>query len=182
MPPSTEGRGFQGKFQVRALGEIAVRCREMDAMERFYSDVIGLEKLADRDGGITFFRIAEGFGGHTSVLALFEAGTAVRSGLHPGLEPDASLETGARSSLHHLALTVGWEEQSAVISWYQRLGQPHRIEDFDWIGWRGVFTQDPEGNTVELVAARPGGPLRYGRRTQQSDNLASGVGTVVPNE
>ncbi len=129
-----EARGFK----VRALGEIAIRCRNLDAMTAFYRDVIGLEPLADR-GGIRFFRIAEGHAGHTCVLALFAA--------------DGAGEAGAGSSLHHLALTVGAEEQEAAIAWFDRIGQPFRTEDFDWIGWRGVFTCDPEGNTVELVAA-----------------------------
>ncbi|MEM8989199.1 MAG: VOC family protein [Pseudomonadota bacterium] len=141
-------------FQVRALGEIAIRCRDMDAMERFYRDVIGLELMAARDGGVTFFRIADGHAGHTAVLALFAADAAVRPGLHPtGTVPEA----GAASSLHHLALSLGWEEQDAAIAWYQRIDQPYRIEHFDWVGWRGVFTADPDGNTVELVAAVPEG-------------------------
>ncbi len=131
-------------FQVRALGEIAIRCRDRAAMAKFYSDVIGLEKLADRGQRITFFRIAPGHAGHTAVLALFQA------------EPGEAAGTGAASSLHHLALTLGWEEQDHAIAWYEELGQPYRIENFDWIGWRGIFTEDPEGNTVELVAAMPG--------------------------
>ncbi|MEM6678328.1 MAG: VOC family protein [Pseudomonadota bacterium] len=147
-PTTTEGRGFR----VRALGEIAIRCADMAAMERFYGEVIGLELLSARDGGITFFRIAEGYGGHTAVLALFGPG-AGRPDLHQ--VTDAAPETGARSSLHHLALSLGWDEQTAAMAWYDRIGQPYRVEHFDWIGWRGVFTEDPEGNTVELVAADP---------------------------
>lgn len=139
-------------FRVRALGEIAIRCRDIDAMERFYADVIGLELLSHRDGGITFFKIADGYAGHTSVLALFDTGAG-----NPDLQPvgDAPPETGARSSLHHIALSVGWEEQARAIGWYDQIGQPYRLQTFDWIGWRGVFTEDPDGNTVELVAAVP---------------------------
>lgn len=142
-------------FKVRALGEIAIRCADMDAMERFYSDVIGLECFARRDQGITFFRIAEGHAGHTAVLALFGPGTG-RPEIH-GVTPEAP-ETGARSSLHHIALSLGWEEQEAVMAWYDSIGQPYNVQHFDWTGWRGVFTEDPEGNTVELVAANPQGP------------------------
>ena len=130
-------------FRVRALGEIAIRCADKPAMERFYSDVIGLEKLADRSERITFFGIAPGHGGHTAVLALFDAAV------------DGSAAPARPSSLHHLALTLDWAEQDAAVAWYDRIGQPYRIEHFDWIGWRGIFTEDPEGNTVELVAARP---------------------------
>ncbi|GMG81163.1 hypothetical protein LNKW23_03750 [Paralimibaculum aggregatum] len=138
--------GDERGFRVRALGEIAIRCRDLAAMERFYGEVIGLELLSRRPGGITFFRIAEGHAGHTAVLALF---AAAADGPAPA--------TGGGSSLHHIALSLGWQEQEAAIAWYARIGQPCRIEHFDWIGWRGVFTEDPEGNTVELVAARPEG-------------------------
>ena len=139
-------------FAVRALGEIAIRCRDMDAMETFYRDIIGLPILAKRDGGITFFRIADGFAGHTSVLALF-ASDARGAGLPP--TPDGRVESGAHASLHHLALSVPWEEQDAVMAWYTAQGIAFTVQHFDWIGWRGVFTTDPDGNTVELVAARP---------------------------
>ena len=141
-------------FTVRALGEIAIRCRDMDAMEAFYADVIGLERLARRESGIVFFRIAEGYGGHTAVLALFDK-DAGRPGTHPrGDDP----ETGVRSSLHHIALTVSHAEQEEAMRWYDSLKQPYNVQDFDWIGWRGVFTTDPDGNTVELVAATGKGP------------------------
>ncbi len=80
-------------FTVRGLGEIAIRCIDLDAMVTFYRDVIGLEPLNDPDNGrIVFFRIAEGFGGHTAVLALFRhdikgAGQTRASSLPPLYRP-----------------------------------------------------------------------------------------------
>ncbi|KUJ78915.1 VOC family protein [Ruegeria profundi] len=141
-------------FHPRALGEIAIRCADMGAMVEFYETVVGLKRLTgDHNSAITFFRIAEGFGGHTQVLALFHHTAAPRPGLHPtGAERP---ETGAGSSLHHIALSLPFTEQEAVMRWYEKLGQPYRVEQFDWIGWRGIFTEDPEGNTVELVAYDP---------------------------
>ena len=128
-------------FTVKALGEVAIRCRDISAMVEFYRDVIGLEVL---EGGhresIVFFKLADGYAGHTCVLALFTG--------EAGFEPPPK----GTSSLHHLALTVDFSEQDAAIAWYESLGLTCRIEHFDWIGWRGVFTEDPEGNTVELVA------------------------------
>ena len=136
-------------FAVRALGEIAIRCADIGRMEAFYRDVIGLEILSGgHREGITFFTLGESYGGHTAVLALFAHDAAQRA-VHPA---DGPPEAGARSSLHHLALAVDAAEQQAAIDWFERLGLECRVEDFDWIGWRGVFTKDPEGNTVELVA------------------------------
>ncbi|WP_170349709.1 VOC family protein [Ruegeria atlantica] len=141
-------------FQPRALGEIAIRCADMGAMMAFYEDVIGLERLSgDHNSAITFFRIAEGFGGHTQVLALFDHAAAPRPGLRPtGADKPT---TGAGSSLHHIALSLPFAEQEAVMRWYDKISQPYRVEQFGWIGWRGIFTEDPEGNTVELVAYDP---------------------------
>ena len=137
-------------FQVRALGEIAIRCADLDAMTAFYRDVIGLNVLDSfADDGIVFFRLGESYGGHTAVLALFHY-SAGRTELHPRGERGPA--TGAHSSLHHVALTVDYAEQEAAMRWYDRHDVPYRVQIFDWVGWRGIFAQDPEGNTVELVA------------------------------
>ncbi len=134
-------------FRPRALGEIAIRCKDYEAMVAFYEKVLGLEVLPNgrRPGPpqrITFFHLGESFGGHTAVLALFED-TAFTSN-------DAD-----RSALHHIALSLPWEEQEAAKAWLEAQGLPAQFQDFDWVGWRGLFTRDPDGNTVELVAALP---------------------------
>ena len=59
-------------FKIRQLGEIAIRCSDMDAMFGFYRDIVGLDVLSDnRDAGIAFFRICAGFGGHTRFWPCF---------------------------------------------------------------------------------------------------------------
>jgi len=137
-------------FTPRAIGEVAIRCADPARMAAFYENVIGLTRLGGEDGGpIIFLKVAQGFGGHTAILALFRHDTA-RPGVHHG--SPVPPETGARSSLHHLALSLPYAEQVAVMAWYDQIGQPYTVEHFDWVGWRGVFTTDPEGNTVELVA------------------------------
>jgi len=146
MPPEQQ-------FQVRALGEIAIRCIDQPAMVAFYRDVIGLEPMNDVEAeAIAFFRIAEGFGGHTSVLALFRHDIEA-AGNTPGSQTPP--KTGAASSLHHIALSLPWDEQDAVMAWYDQLGRDYTVQFFDWVGWRGIFTRDPDGNTVELVAKDP---------------------------
>ncbi len=143
----------QRNFTIRALGEIAIRCVDLDAMVAFYRDVIGLDLLNDPDNPrVVFFRIAEGFGGHTAVLALFRHDVEGAGRTKSSVKPPA---TGPGSSLHHLAFTLPWDEQDAVIAWYEKLGRDYTVELFDWVGWRGVFTHDPDGNTVELVAKDP---------------------------
>ncbi|RMH47692.1 MAG: VOC family protein [Alphaproteobacteria bacterium] len=140
-------------FTVRAIGEIAIRCIDHGAMVAFYRDVIGLEPMRDaKDAPIVFFRIADGFQGHTAILALFRHDIEGAGRTRAGDRPPA---TGPGSSLHHIALSLPWREQEAVIAWYEKLGLEYHVETFDWVGWRGVFTFDPDGNTVELVAKDP---------------------------
>lgn len=141
----------QNPAQIYALGEIAIRCNDIAPMRSFYRDIVGLSILRDFSdtSGIVFFRIAEGHGGHTSILALFGENTGQPPDLSTTADPP---ETGARSSLHHIALTVNRDAQDALRTFLDSKGIPHRTQDFPWIGWRGVFITDPEGNTVEFVA------------------------------
>ena len=134
------GRGCR----VRALGEIAIRCRDVEAMARFYGDVVGLERLdGNHRDDLVFFRIADGYAGHTAILALFPA------------EQGGDVGTGPVSSLHHIALTVARRDQDVITSYFDEIGQAYWIEEFAWVKWRGVFTRDPDGNTVEFVAHDP---------------------------
>lgn len=141
-------------FTVRALGEVAIRCADLEAMVAFYEDILGLERLrGNASEDIVFFRFGESFGGHTQVLALFRAVADAMAEPRPG--PVHAPETGARSSLHHLALSLPFAEQEAAMRWYDARQISYTVQHFDWVGWRGVFAKDPEGNTVELVAFDP---------------------------
>jgi hypothetical protein len=51
---------------VRGLGEIALRVNNLDAMQKFYEEIIGLP-LMTRVPNCAFFKIADGYGGHTQV-------------------------------------------------------------------------------------------------------------------
>ena len=68
------------------------------------------------------------------------------------LHPRRVRQGGATASLHLLALTVGRAEQDGAVAWYEKNGIDYKIQEFAWIGWRGVFTADRDGNAVELVA------------------------------
>jgi catechol 2,3-dioxygenase-like lactoylglutathione lyase family enzyme len=137
-------------FKVQGLGEIAIRCVDFEAMFAFYRDIICLEvmSLAERPG-IAFFRISAGVAGHTNVLTLFRDGAGTRDVATNAAKPPLA---GPHSSLHHIALSLPFAEQDSVMRWYESSGIAYNVEIFDWVGWRGVFTRDPDGNTVELVA------------------------------
>jgi len=59
------------RTSVRGLGEIALHVNNLDAMQKFYEEVIGLP-LMTRVPNCAFFKIADGYEGHTQVFALFD--------------------------------------------------------------------------------------------------------------
>ncbi|WP_252729616.1 hypothetical protein [Pacificibacter marinus] len=102
----------QRRFSVRALGEIAIRCIDLEAMVEFYRDVVGLKSMNDpKNGDFVFLRIAEGFADHTQVLALFRNDVEGAGNTRAGDEPPA---TGPGSSLHRRALNFLWGASHGV--------------------------------------------------------------------
>jgi catechol-2,3-dioxygenase len=73
--------------RIKGLGEVSIRVKDLDAMHKFYEEVVGLEVLR-RDESFVFFKVAEGYGGHTQNLALFAK------------SPELSEE---KTTLHHIA-------------------------------------------------------------------------------
>lgn len=124
---------------VRALGEIALRVNDLDAAQDFYANVIGLE-LMKRFDNVAFFRIADGFAGHTSVLGLFDRKTPVEQ---------------ERTTVDHLGFTIALEDYESEKRRLETLGVPVLTATHDWVGWRSLYVRDPDGNTVELVCFDP---------------------------
>ena len=153
MPKSHQDQAIIRGFTPRALGEIAIRCKDFAEMIAFYRDTLGLAPFGDTENQrVVFFQLGESHAGHTSVLALFRHDAPSTGRSKSGTDRP---ETGARSSLHHIALSLPWDEQDAVAAWYRSNDIDFNVEYFEWIGWRGIFTFDPDGNTVELVAKDP---------------------------
>ena len=125
---------------VKALGEIALRVKDLDSMQQFYEEVVGLELMRKFPHAV-FFKIAEGYGGHTQVLALF----------------DRTQETGYRgvesekSTVDHFAFTIPLTEFDGEKRRLEQLGLNVRTAKHAWVHWRSLYVRDPEGNSVELV-------------------------------
>jgi len=67
---------------------------------------VGLEVLR-RDESFVFFKVAEGYGGHTQNLALFEASNTMF------LDNKAEQLNSQETTLHHIALNVALEDFEA---------------------------------------------------------------------
>ena len=129
---------------VKGLGEASIRVKNLDAMTEFYEEVVGLEVLR-RDEDFVFFKIAEGYGGHTENLALFAATeTTILRDKSPELNPQ-------NSTLHHIALNIALEDYEAEKDRLEGLGLEVEAVDHAWIQVRSLYFPDPEGNLLEFV-------------------------------
>lgn len=131
--------------QVKGLGEVSIRVRDLDAMHKFYEEVIGLEVLR-RDEGFVFFKIAEGYGGHTQNLALFKASERWL------LETKSEQLNHEGSTLHHIALNVALEDFETEKVRLEGLGLKVNATVHEWLHVRSLYFSDPEGNLLEFVA------------------------------
>ncbi len=127
---------------IRGLGEVALQVQDLDRMTTFYRDVIGLEVIR-RFESSSFFRIAEGIGGHTQILALFDR------------IQDDNVERTPQSfrapPLDHFAFAISLADFESERQRLERDGCEVTVTSHGWVGWRSLYVADPEGNQVELV-------------------------------
>ena len=122
--------------RVKGLGEVSICVKDLDAMQKFYEEVVGLEVLR-RDESFVFFKIAEGYGGHTQNLALFQAENR--------LNPE-------QTTLHHIALNVALEDFESEKMRLEGLGLKVNATVHEWLHVRSMYFYDLEGNHLEFVA------------------------------
>jgi len=125
--------------------ESALYVTDLDAAEKFYGEVMGLERIAKVPGRHVFFRCGQG------VLLLFNA-EATRQ--PPA--PDAKLPVPPHGTVGggHLCFSGTADE---IARWKAYLGaQGVAIEaDFEWPnGGRSIYFRDPSGNSLEIAEPR----------------------------
>src|SRR5687767_1356264 len=80
---------------IKALGEIVLRASDLDAMKRFYVDVVGLEMYRDHSPEFFFLKVADGVEGHPQLLAVFDRPVA---------------DHGDRKILDHFAFVIDLDD------------------------------------------------------------------------
>jgi catechol-2,3-dioxygenase len=130
--------------RIKGLGEVSIRVKDLDAMHKFYEEVVGLEVLR-RDESFVFFKIAEGYGGHSQNLALFDATNRMF------LEPKSLELSPEQTTLHHIALNISLEDYEIEKKRLEGLGLSVLATDHDWLHVRSLYFADPEGNQLEFV-------------------------------
>jgi len=129
---------------IKGLGEVSIRVKDLDLMHKFYEDVIGLELLR-REESYAFFKIAEGYAGHTQVLAIFDA--RERS----FIESKSTQLSQEMTTLHHIALNVSLQDFEPERIRLESLGIDVRATTHEWLHVRSLYFSDPEGNLLEFV-------------------------------
>ncbi len=125
---------------VRGIGEIALRVNNLESMQKFYEEILGLP-LINRFADCAFFKIAEGYGGHTQVLALFDRS---QSPGYRGID-------AATTTIDHIAFEIAPLDFADERKRLDGLGLTVEVTTHAWAHWRSLYVTDPEGNQVELV-------------------------------
>lgn len=140
------------RFPVSGLLEFGVYGSDLDAMERFYRDVFGLERIARADDRLIALRC----GG--SALLLFDPSVTRGGGAIPSHGP---------SGAGHLAFVIEDGERAAWRVHLERHGVPIERE-VEWEdGGASIYVRDPAGNSVELAPPTIWGGLGYGLIREQ---------------
>jgi len=129
---------------VKGLGEVSIRVKNLEVMYKFYKEVIGLEVLARGESQV-FFKIAEGYAGHSQNLALFEASNRMF------LENKSLQLNSDQSTLHHIALNIALEDFESEHKRLEGLGLNVNATVHEWLHVRSMYFTDPEGNLLEFV-------------------------------
>ena len=120
-----------GATPVSGVSELVLEVVDLEAAERFYSEVLGLpvvERWPDRD----------------AIWVM--AGERTRIGLW---KPQVGL-FGSRGGVHvHFALHIADSDYDAAVERLRSLGQEVEETSFEGAG-RAAYLNDPDGNLVEL--------------------------------
>jgi catechol-2,3-dioxygenase len=128
------------KKKVSAHPVPAFDAHSVGGRPRFYEHVIGLP-LMTRFPNSAFFKIADGYGGHTQVLALFDRSQS----------PGYRATDAAASTIDHIAFEIPLDDFAGERKRLEALGLQVEIAEHAWVHWRSLYVTDPEGNQVELV-------------------------------
>lgn len=136
-------------LRLREIDHVVLRVRDIDAMRRFYCEVLGAQHVAYRvQLGMSHLRVG------SSMLDLVEVDGPLgkKGGAAPGAEG---------RNMDHVCFRVEPFEQEAIVAHLRKHGvEVGEIRSRFGAEGNGVsiYLADPEGNTVELKGPSDGKP------------------------
>ena len=136
-------------ISIREIDHLVLRVRDIDAMRRFYCDVLGAAHVAYRpEFGMSHLRA----GASMIDLVTVHGKLGQAGGAPPGREG---------RNMDHLCLRVAPFDQDAIVAHLKHhgvaVGEIRRRYGAEGNGV-SIYVQDPEGNTVELKGPSDGLP------------------------
>ncbi len=132
---------------VQGLAEISLRVHDLDAMRRFYEEVVGLEVLREIDvnnGKAVFYAI--GAGNELQNMALFEE---TMTGWF--VQTKARQIDPKQTTFHHLAFSISPDDFESEMRRIGQLGiEILHSGTASWMHARMFYFNDPEGNLIEF--------------------------------
>lgn len=128
-------------FQIRGIDHVVLRCRDVDAMLKFYCDTLGLS-VAKRNEKLGLIHLRAG----TTMIDLVDAKGDI--GRRGGSEPDAS-----GRNMDHFCLRVEPFDAERLSAYLRSRGlEPGELRTRFGAEGDGMsfYVEDPEGNRVEL--------------------------------
>src|SRR5262249_17517429 len=107
---------------------------------KFYEEVIRLP-LMTRVPNCAFFKIANGYGGHTQVLALFDRSN----------NSDYRGTSTATSTIDHIAFEIPLSDFEDELKRLRALGLQVQPPQPEWAHWPSLCHSDPKANQGERV-------------------------------
>ena len=136
-------------IQIREIDHLVLRVRDIDAMRRFYCDVLGAQHIAYRpDFGMSHLRV----GRSMLDLVALDGPSGKRGGAGPAKEGH---------NVDHFCFRVDPFDQDAIVAHLRKHGvevgdvRPRYGAEGNGIS---IYLMDPEGNTLELKGPSDGKP------------------------
>jgi glyoxylase I family protein len=137
----------QRRMQLRGLHHVTIICRDLARTTAFYRDLLGLALVAettnDDDPGTRHFYFGDAAGTPGTLLSFLE---------YPAM-PDGVVGAG---STHHIALSVGSDEEQVAWRDYLRSRGIECTDVYDRGAMKSVYLRDPDGHILEIATLGPG--------------------------
>lgn len=151
-------------INIREIDHVVLRVKDIDAMRRFYCDVLGAKHVAYRaEFGLSHLRV----GSSMIDLVTVDGPIGKRGGPAPGKDGH---------NMDHLCLRVEPFDQEAIVAHLKRHGvalgdiKPRFGAEGQGVS---IYLTDPEGNTVELKGPSDGAAQPPGEKQTPSRTAAS---------